>query len=425
MLHNIQLTTITPVSIGSGTALSPYTDFFISDDKCRVIYLDNEVIRAALRHKAATDPRVIDRYMQQIKNTMNATGNKARVNVQYLRDELGLAPEDFPEHYPAFGLDDVQDPQIKLHETIRNARQPYLAGSTLKGAIKTALLHHWLTETPSGKKQRDYLLQLVENTWAVNERRVNLRDDIALKEIRPQYHHDQDLKDLKREVNNLDREMGKVADAFMQHKASKGKTTEGRDDFSNLLLSDTHPLPATAIEIHKVERLNLKDGAFEMRQLRACIAADQTLHGSLRITPRFDHPDLQFLNGSEAAAQMMAQIRRFSADNLRLEQEQLDIQRRFLPAHIATPISDFLENCLQDLEAPEPHTLLRIGAGKTWYYNAIGLALHQKNPGTFTRMRRLFEIGKPRQEKFPLTKVMASAVLKPLGWVRVSLLPSH
>lgn len=424
-VHTLQLTTISPVSIGSGNILSPYKDFFVSDDKKQVVYLDPEVMRTALRRKATTDAQVIDRYMALIETTMSPAGNKARVSAYYLSDELGISPEDFTERYRAYGLEDVQDPKIKLHETIRNARQPYIAGSTLKGAIKTALLYHWLTKTLTGKKQLDHLMAVIEKAWADNKGHIELRDAIKLKEKEKQYRHNDDLRTLSRSTNDLDKEISKILDSFLSHKAPKGKTTEGRDDFHNLLLSDTNPLPETTIEIHKVERLNLKNGNFEMRQLRACIAGEQALHSTLRITPRFEHPDLQFLNGKDALEQVLAQIRRFSIENLRFEQEQLNDQQRYLPAHIATPLGDFLEQRLRDLEPPEPHTLLRLGAGKTWYYNAMGLAVWLQNKTTFTHMRHLFEIGKPRQEKFPLTKVLASAVLQPLGWVAVMPIPDR
>ena len=437
---SLQLTTLTPVSIGSGKVLSPYTDFFPSDDGQQLIYMEPERLKTALRQKAASDPGVVDRYVRLLYANMDATGNKSRVPLQKLQGDLGLSAADFPEKYAAFGLDDIDDPKIKLHQILRNAGAPYVAGSTLKGAIKTALLHDWLTQKFSGKRHRDDIMASIENTWQTHREALAHRDEIDATEDRQfkrklQDRYRYELDELAKAVKVLEKNMENHLRGLLYYehveRDPNGREKKEAPDFAHLLCSDTNPLPVDAIIVHKVERLNLKSGALELRQLRECIAPEQHTHLTLRIGrhaapgPRgpardFFHPDLQYLNGSDAVEQLLAQVRQFSADALRWETAQLQTAGRWLLPDLRDRLTDFYEARLRDLTAPDaPHTQLRLGHGKRWHYNAIGLAIEQHNPATFAKMRQLFRLGKPGQQQFPLTQVLATETLQPMGWVEL------
>jgi CRISPR/Cas system CSM-associated protein Csm5 (group 7 of RAMP superfamily) len=64
---------------------------------------------------------------------------------------------------------------------------------------------------------------------------------------------------------------------------------------------------------------------------------------------------------------------------------------------------------------------MRIGFGKSYYANAVGMALG--NPGDkqlFKKFIQTFNLGRRNQSVFPVTRTIDSA-FNPLGWIKLTL----
>jgi CRISPR type III-A-associated RAMP protein Csm5 len=62
----------------------------------------------------------------------------------------------------------------QINTIIKQGFQPYIPGSSLKGAIKTAFLHDWLVNTPEGRQKLEAL------KWVINSRSENRFKDFDL-----------------------------------------------------------------------------------------------------------------------------------------------------------------------------------------------------------------------------------------------------
>src|SRR5690625_7452368 len=82
----IKATVITPVSIGSGIQLSPYKDYFISNNK--VHYVDEN----KLSQLVAKDPALMDTYVEGVANM---DGNRSNFDLKgFVQNHLSMDPFD-------------------------------------------------------------------------------------------------------------------------------------------------------------------------------------------------------------------------------------------------------------------------------------------------------------------------------------------
>ena len=134
--YRIKLTTLTPVCIGDGKTINPVTDYIYDRNRNQIHYLNKEKIAERL----AGDDEMMDRYMSGIISNMN--NNRTEFDLKnFLEKVLKLSLQDY-------ALYSVEGKNTKeLNTIIKNPdRNPYIPGSTLKGAIKTAFLYDWLLD---------------------------------------------------------------------------------------------------------------------------------------------------------------------------------------------------------------------------------------------------------------------------------------
>ncbi|MEO1655217.1 MAG: hypothetical protein AAFU64_16845, partial [Bacteroidota bacterium] len=80
-------------------------------------------------------------------------------------------------------------------------------------------------------------------------------------------------------------------------------------------------------------------------------------------------------------------------------------------------LNDFYSDLIKDMQDHPNRAYLRVGAGKSYYYNSIGMALLKASPATFKRMMSLFSLGKVGQKIFPITRTITTTTKAPLGWI--------
>ena len=158
--YQVKITTLTPVCIGDGQRLSPFSDYKLKRDK--LIYLNQEVIKKALEKQ----PDLIDDYVEGIISGMDNTGSKFDIDsFLYNRAKLDLSSLKLKE------VDSTAQPKgnKNLYTILKQVgKYPYIPGSSLKGAIKTALLYNWLMDK-NNYWCKDYLKLLDKNSSLTQE----------------------------------------------------------------------------------------------------------------------------------------------------------------------------------------------------------------------------------------------------------------
>src|SRR5690554_519136 len=148
----INATVITPISIGNGSELSPYKDYFIDNDK--VHYIDENKLSQLL----AKDPALMDSYVEGVANM---DGNRSNFDLKgFVQNHLSINPFDLVRNSIEFRGN--SNAKLPINEAIKTPTgKPYIPGSSLKGAIKTALVYTDLEKTDFGNKwKEDFFRQL-------------------------------------------------------------------------------------------------------------------------------------------------------------------------------------------------------------------------------------------------------------------------
>ncbi|MCK4257654.1 MAG: type III-A CRISPR-associated RAMP protein Csm5 [Halanaerobiales bacterium] len=127
------LETLTPVHIGSGEILSPYSDYVYQNGS--IYYIDNKKLGESLYSLEDAD-EIIDQFVEIIRTT--ASNNRSKFKLVDFFDEYDL-------DYKKYSWKKVEIKGVLKNEQISRmvttAGKPFIPGSSLKGAIRTCLLY--------------------------------------------------------------------------------------------------------------------------------------------------------------------------------------------------------------------------------------------------------------------------------------------
>ncbi len=370
---NVTLTTLSPLFIGSGKTLSPYSDFIQEGNN--LIYLNQKKIEEAVSDK----PELIDEYVKEIRRKMNNTSSDVSLK-DFITTRLKLSLDSVTLHkVPLQGNIGKQ----QLRQFISTAGRPFIPGSTLKGAFRTAILYDWLINDNNGKKLLENFIENLEKTDSKNKEEKNE----ALKKI-----------------NNTDIEF-----------ICFGGISE--DPFRFLKITDSNCLETKAIsalEISRVSTVNEKNASIP--QPSECLGVGAAVKMKITIQKSNQNTKFSFLNNVEIS-DLMKKVSEFSKESILRELDELEGNKNF------SHIFKFYEELEKRIKNKE--IVLRIGGGKTFFENSIGLACDDDDSGEHLELF-LLAIKMPKYKKgvFPKTR---TAVMKnnqpfqPLGWIKLSI----
>jgi len=142
----LKITTITPVAIGAGIELSPYSDYII--DNNQVCFID----KAKLQKIIASNNRWLDLYVQGVAMQMDNNRSNFDIksflfnnNIVEELDEIILSRCQFQTDMPQSKLSIkgiIKTPLLK----------PYFPGTTIKGAFKTIMMYNWLITNENAER---------------------------------------------------------------------------------------------------------------------------------------------------------------------------------------------------------------------------------------------------------------------------------
>jgi len=428
-IADIKLTIWSPVSIGNDKAetLSPYTDFVINEEGDKVIYIDHNILESALYRQ-----NKVERFASLIGEKIDNNRSEFRLR-EFITRELGYDLEEIKaRELPNFGILDGEKQQVTA--TLHSAGRPYVSGSTLKGAIRTAILFDWLSHSPDGKKElADAFRQVKKNLWKVDDlaalRDMKRKKRLPQREFQDMKRFSRDLKQVVNKMLNEQRLFGKLKD---RHEVLMSEFIQ---------VTDTHPFDPDALAVFQAERFRLKpQGKFKKRkskdipQPREALQKGKSSSFTLRVDERISHSKEETLANiwKKHPDNLLDLIRRWSLACVDLEcyhlSEAYDMPNRAARARMIDFYSD-----LYDKMKEEKRVFLRIGLGKTYYENSLGLALldyadevlkdeddDSYPPVPFREFRKMaLEIGF-MADLFPVTRTLSSQGHTPMGWVELT-----
>ncbi len=370
--YHLQTETITTVSIGTGQTLSPYADFVLDEEQGNVYYINHDTVKKALAQK----PELIDEYVNGVSMMDNNRSN-FQLSV-FLKTKLEIdirktALKSYKLSASAKGLK-------QLYTIIKNAGiHPYIPGSSVKGAIKTALLYDWLwSENENNKKWlRNYL------TARKQEERDQLTDTLELQ--------------LNKYQPNV---------------------------------SDSSLFDSNCVAVYDTKRLHLKSGKLTIPQTWEAISAGNAASLSISVIRKADTEWIDWET-------MCDKINKYSYNNVAQELDLLEALGSKIPQSIFNPLFDFNEKIFDRLQNAQSGTAyMRIGSGKGYFFNSIGLGLHDidesdektdfrdflKKNGygkVYKKETRRWEGYDLKGDEFPLTRPIDVHSYLPLGWVKL------
>jgi CRISPR-associated protein Csm5 len=305
----VKLTTIKPVNIGSGETLSQFCDYVY--DNGFIYYLDYDLIAQKLSKKPDGE-KLIDEFVAIVR--AQAGGNvQNRLRIKGFLENTGLDFKNFASKKIA--VDDEIKEQIQLH--VKTGSRPYVPGSSLKGAIRTAIISYFFTE----------------------DLEKNIRDTRG--------YIGQDI-------------FGKINDDVLKF----------------LQVSDTMPLGKEDLGIVKFFRFNLKTDSLDIPIIKEVIPSGKDSTFRIDFKAKKGQVDSKFEFFEEGKGDLLFEIiNKYSLKNVKNELAYLKRSNNIELKDVKEFYSSLLDAVSTADNTKEAY--LRIGSGKTFYDNTIAHDLSQ------------------------------------------------
>ncbi|MBL1215638.1 MAG: type III-A CRISPR-associated RAMP protein Csm5 [Ignavibacteriae bacterium] len=367
VIEKLNLTTLTPIFIGDdqGSDLSPITDFVVENSKAKII--DQNKFEEVL----SKDIELIDEYVQAIK--------LKKIDLEsFIKDKLNV------------DLNNLTKSEIEIEGCLANnkvspfissAGRPFIPGSTIKGAIRTAIFYN-------------YLVQEIQNNNTqlkkfVNEKLNSFESDTDGHEFRHLQISDS---------NCIDVSDTKFIELFIEYLVKDHHKTSG---WKQVLNDNT--ITSFQLKIEKKFKANFLQGINE-----------NTYNDVFKMANKFSCDIIDF------------ELKRFEEFIENGKQHKIKLQETF------KDIISFYTELKSNIKfGNNMFAVLRIGGGKTYFDNSIGLALFNYDEEKFKDFRKglgFWKHSKKKGQKFrdfveedsPITRTFYYDKSKnanlPIGW---------
>ncbi|MGM0369630.1 MAG: type III-A CRISPR-associated RAMP protein Csm5 [Bacillota bacterium] len=356
----LTLKTITPLHVGSGEKLSPYSDYIYHQGQ--VYYVDHKKLENYF-FKLENAQELIDDFVEIIGR--QAGGNsKDRYKLKKFFDNNNLNFKQFTSKaVSATG-------KIKGEEIQRimlTGNRPYVPGSTIKGAVRTALLYTHLKE-----------------------------DGYNLSKMNKGY-------------------MGE--DVFGQY---------GDDILKFLHLSDSNPLSEDDLEVVKTYRVGIEKGDTKIPITREAINTGKRVEFKLQSKAKKNYHNLNrkfdYLYQDEASNSNQSEkeiLTRINECYIELLEREINALEDNAAREFRNIINLYrsLQNQALEFKENKQGAIMRLGAGKTYFDNTVANLFSQRDLRV-VKKRAGFGTDTP----FPKTRTAISSeeeIKNVLGWVAV------
>ena len=365
--YTVNITTLSPLHIGSGEQLSSVGEYFVSAN--HAVFLDNDALMQHLHNEG-----LLQAYVEHIHNK----------GIQF----------DFYETLQTMGvnLDAFRHKAIKLNQSglitgknnelrlcIKTNGEAYIPGSSLKGLIRTAIIFDLLKK--ENRQWKDFIEEL--------------KTGIA----------DNDRKAIERIWKDLEK------DLFP-------------DEIAGILrLSDSDPVDEQHLVVEQIIRQHFYGENTEgLDWLCECINSDSVLSLSLAsyLSPNLNYGNFEWLK-SNNPRQLAAILNQFSRQQLLMEIELLQAASHKIS--LRNELLEKLQGYLEQIEnANDEFAIVRLGQGKTIFFQTLLALLPDQERASLLHL--LFNKGNPEiaHRIIPRTRSLTALNNQMLGWVKLEII---
>lgn len=369
--HQVRLASLSPLFIGAGDehTLSPYSDYVQRGDS--LMYIDTGKLQEAMQG----DEALVDAFVTGMRQFDN--NQSTFVLERFITDKLYRTVDDFACRRVRIE-GDCKKAQIRRF--VATAGKPFIPGSSLKGAIRTAVLVDWLLNRKDGEP--------------------------ALDKIRVA-------------VKKGNRE---ALEAMNPDQACFGSINH--DVFRHLRVSDSASIDTSHLMVGEMKRVALpskkkKQQQSDIPQWSEMIDRSVETLCSISMTTPLEPTGFDFLD-HQSLSKLFSIVNRISLESCQRELDELDNFDKF------RDFTGFYENLEQQLLSIKPdEAILRLGGGKTWHDNSIGLSIDNEEFGAEILFKQYIQLLMNIENlPFPSTR---SAIVKnnqpvdPTGWVKLTI----
>lgn len=370
-LHTYTAEVVSPVHIGAGETLLPI-DFVVHKGRLHVVNLEKLIESIPFDQ------------IEAFSNMLIQTKDMAQV-FQWLR----ISPFDYGKYAKYSVPCHVQPSELRVF--VKNAfEEPYMPGSSIKGALRTAMCYN-LFNNPQSKK------------WLVSEI----------------YHILGRFRDRKK--------ASKALQNFVESTFGKeqGKHSPHYDVMRFLRISDTENVDVDQLKVQKVNMIRTSGfGRYEELKLKMYVETmvpGLVMSGKITIDKTLSQEVYAAYKGlfsrfdvSTNMGTVISYANKFAAD-------LIDYEIGFASSYGVEKLRRFYANLKQNVlqKLGENQFLLRLGWGSGFFATTISMLL--KDDRVFSEIRRLFpKLGNFRTPVFPMSRriVFSGEEMVPLGWVK-------
>jgi len=377
----LRLTTLSPLYIGAGEEhnLSPYSDYVQRGDT--LIYLDTGKLQEAMQGDAA----LVNAFVTGMRQFDN---NRPTFELErFITEIMGRKVDDFASRCVHIEGDCKK---AHIRRFVATAGKPFIPGSSLKGAIRTAVLVDWLLNRKDGEPELDKI-------WNILNTCINKKAKF-------------DAKEALGKVNPEQACFGPIEDDLFRH----------------LRVSDSEPIDVSHLLVGGMKRVALpfakKKGKEQSKipQWSEMIGRSVETTLSLSMTQPAGRSGFSFLD-NQSVPELFPIVSKVSRMSCRHELSMLRHEKTF------RAFTDFYKELDKQLESLNSHeAIIRLGGGKTWFDNSIGLAIDRYEFGPFELFVKYIDLLLHKDNlPFPSTRsaiVNNDKIVEPTGWVKLTLL---
>ena len=164
---NFKIKILSPVHIRGGDTISPYADFIYNNNY--ILYIDNEKLWSDI----SEDEKILDEYIDIIKNR-DINSKEKYVMYDFMKKNNIDIDKYILEKVKC--TDDIG--AMEIGQLIKTSGRPYIPGSSIKGAIRTAILYNYL------KSNGFNIDKILNMSSKMNRRNIYVGQDVMRKSPR-------------------------------------------------------------------------------------------------------------------------------------------------------------------------------------------------------------------------------------------------
>jgi len=412
MIEKLTIKALTPVHIGDDRKLSPYSDYIYTNGM--IHYVDSDKLMSTLNDKQ------IESFIDGVNNSLkNTNDNKYKFRLsEFLRKEK----IDIGEVSKYQLISEVDTKAKEIKRFISTSGRAYIPGSSIKGAIRTAILYDYLKNYNEGNKVLDNysnsLKNISEEFAKIKEKIINIE-----KELLENINDREKKKNLSREISIL---IKPILDEFKKKSydteyyfEKKLFGNDAKNDFMKcIIVTDTNSrewqdcIYVDEVNRKKISKLEEKIGIPVIAEF---LKEEKRFNFEIKLKPISDN-----IYNREYFKTIDLEKILSNAD--KFYREQLENETKILENNDKTKkLIDKLNQILKS-----KNILIRIGGFKTFLYNTI-MSLFSKEQ--FSLFREIYRIGAtPKTNnlvrgKFPSTNSFLfdnESITDTSGWCEIT-----